>query len=670
MASGPTMDERWVGPQRLPVPKIPRITPFRIVCVVFDPRTCSIGDFCVARDVRVRAGGLLEQPLVLLLRLALFGGLGLVDRGLLLGELGVGLRLRDRGLGCRLRLVGGVHLRGEDLAGRLTVDRRAVLRQQGGCLHRRLDLGIGCRRHQALRRPQPRPRDRRRSALLAHHRDDRLAGAELLQHALQVVARFRVRPHGRAQSLRVVWRECAEGMLHARAELRENVRRNVLRGLGDEEDSDALGADEPHRLDDRREEVLRRVLEEQVRLVEEEHQLRLIGVADLGEDLEQLRQQVHEERGEQRRLVDDSRHLEQADDPASVRRDAQEVGHFELGLAEEDVGALVGEGDELAEDDSRGGGGEPAEVLELRLALVAGQVGEHGPQVRQIDQRESVRIGVVEHETEARLLRLIEAEHLAQQQRPEPRHRRPYRNALADPAQREVLGDGCCGLPVLTDSAGPCQKLLTRLAGSGDTREVALDVGGEDRDALGGQLLRETLQGARLAGAGRAGDEAVPVHHGERDADLRRRQRLAVDESTEIERRRLERVALDDRGDLVGVERTAGRFDSGRRPRRRTGIRRQFRRFGGFREFRRGIGLSRRIRLIWRRGDGCGCRGARGLVWRRDRLRRLRRRGRGFRGGERRPGLRRLQLRLRRFRLGSEPGKLCLGCGYGGIDRL
>ena len=48
--------------------------------------------------------------------------------------------------------------------------------------------------------------------------------------------------------------------------------------------------------------------------------------------------------------------------------------HVELGLAEEHVGALVGEGDQLAQDDAGRRRRQPAEVLELGLALVAGEV--------------------------------------------------------------------------------------------------------------------------------------------------------------------------------------------------------------------------------------------------------------------------------------------------------
>ena len=50
-----------------------------------------------------------------------------------------------------------------------------------------------------------------------------------------------------------------------------------------------------------------------------------------------------------------------------------------------------------------------------------------------------------------------------------------------------------------------------RRARHGDAGEIALHVGDEDRDAGGGEALGQALQSHRLAGAGRAGDQAVTV---------------------------------------------------------------------------------------------------------------------------------------------------------------
>src|SRR3712207_8702483 len=51
---------------------------------------------------------------------------------------------------------------------------------------------------------------------------------------------------------------------------------------------------------------------------------------------------------------------------AAVVRGAQDVGRLELRLAEEDVAAELGQGDQLAQDDPGGGRRQPAEVLQDR----------------------------------------------------------------------------------------------------------------------------------------------------------------------------------------------------------------------------------------------------------------------------------------------------------------
>jgi hypothetical protein len=73
----------------------------------------------------------------------------------------------------------------------------------------------------------------------------------------------------------------AERMLDAVAELGKHGFGHVERVLGDEIDADALGADQPDDLLDLLQQRLRRVVEQEVRLVEEEDQPRLLRIADL-----------------------------------------------------------------------------------------------------------------------------------------------------------------------------------------------------------------------------------------------------------------------------------------------------------------------------------------------------------------------------------------------------
>jgi hypothetical protein len=86
----------------------------------------------------------------------------------------------------------------------------------------------------------------------------------------------------------VARRERAQRVLDTVPELAEHGVGHVRRALRDEIDPHALGSDEPHDLLDLLDQRRRRVREQQVRLVEEEHERRLVRIADFGQTLEQL----------------------------------------------------------------------------------------------------------------------------------------------------------------------------------------------------------------------------------------------------------------------------------------------------------------------------------------------------------------------------------------------
>ena len=139
-------------------------------------------------------------------------------------------------------------------------------------------------------------------------------------------------------------------MLHAVAELRQHLVGHVERILRDEIDADALRADQPHDLLDLVEQRLRRVVEQQMRLVEEEHELGLVRVADLGQLLEQLRQQPQQERGVEPRILHQLVGRQDIDVAAAVAVGAHEVLQGERRLAEEFLAALVLQHQQLALD--------------------------------------------------------------------------------------------------------------------------------------------------------------------------------------------------------------------------------------------------------------------------------------------------------------------------------
>ena len=119
---------------------------------------------------------------------------------------------------------------------------------------------------------------------------------------------------GRPHRLLILGGERAQRVLNPVAELRQHVLRHIGRVLGDEEDADALRADQPDHLLDFVHQRLRRVVEQQVRLVEEQHQLRPVAIADLRQLLEQLGEQPEQEGGIETGLVDQPIGGEDADD--------------------------------------------------------------------------------------------------------------------------------------------------------------------------------------------------------------------------------------------------------------------------------------------------------------------------------------------------------------------
>jgi hypothetical protein len=277
-----------------------------------------------------------------------------------------------------------------------------------------------------------------------------------------------------------------------------------------------------------------------MRLVEEEAQLRLRQVADLGQRLVQLGEHPEHERAEQARLVHDVAQLENGDDPEAIGGRPQEVGDLELRLAEERVGSLLLEDDERSEEDPDRRRRHPAVVGEDRLALVRREELQRRGEVLEVEQRQVVVVAVLEDEREDRRLRLVQPEDPAEEQRSEgvdggadlgPERAR----------EREELDRVARGLERPGHRRGPLDDLrVGAVAGVRDPRHVALDIRDEHRDTGLRQLAREQLEGLGLAGARRARDQAVAVHHRERDLD-----------ACVVEELALEHRAADDEGRFV-----------------------------------------------------------------------------------------------------------------------
>ena len=126
-------------------------------------------------------------------------------------------------------------------------------------------------------------------------------------------------------------------------------------------------------------------VEQQVRLVQEEDELRLIAVADLGKRLEELRDDPHQHCRPQSRLVPYRGQLEAGDDPAAVGRGSDEVGDVELRLAEELRATSLLEADERAEEDADGLRRQSPDSAKLVLPGVRVEIGQESAQVGEVE---------------------------------------------------------------------------------------------------------------------------------------------------------------------------------------------------------------------------------------------------------------------------------------------
>ncbi|MNZ66435.1 hypothetical protein D3C78_846600 [compost metagenome] len=138
-------------------------------------------------------------------------------------------------------------------------------------------------------------------------------------------------------------------MLHPVAKLSQHAVRDIGRTLGHEVDADPLGADEPHHQLDLLQQRLGRVVEQQVRLIEEEHQHGFVRIAHLGQLFEQLGQQPEQEAGiEPAGLGQPGRrqHIEMA---VTGRVCLQQILDIQHGLAEEVIAPGTLQGEQIAQ---------------------------------------------------------------------------------------------------------------------------------------------------------------------------------------------------------------------------------------------------------------------------------------------------------------------------------
>src|SRR6478672_3371766 len=406
------------------------------------------------------------------------------------------------------RLVLGALLK--NLGGRLPLDALVIYAGDRAFRDDRLTLGIGHRTDARVWRMDQRALHDRRLALVIEGGNQGLADAEFHDRLLGIEGRVGAKGgRRRLHRLLLQRRERSQGVLHAVAELARHRVRDIERILRDKIDADALRPDQPHHLLDFLQQRLRRILEQEMRLVEEEDELWPVRVAHFRQFRKQLRQQEQQEGGVELRRVHQRLRGEDADITAAIPRGAHEVLDIESGLAEEMRTALLLQHQQRALDRADRRFGDVAVFRGERVGPRR-QILEQRLQVLEIDERHILVASDLEGDVQHAFLRLAQIHQTRQQQRPHLGDRRSDRvSLLAEqvPEDQGVAFEFVLVADLLVAGLDP----RFGFAGLGKTGQIAFHIGAEHWNALVGKALGQPLQRNRLARAGGAGDQAMAV---------------------------------------------------------------------------------------------------------------------------------------------------------------
>src|SRR5207247_313666 len=148
------------------------------------------------------------------------------------------------------------------------------------------------------------------------------------------------------------------------------------------------------------------IVEQQVRFVEEEYERRLVGIANLRQLFEQLRQHPEQKRGVELRRTNQLFRGQDIDHSAALAVGLQQVVDVEHRLAEELIAALLLNLQQppLNRADRRR---RDVAVLGRELTRVVADKLQHGPQILQIQQQQSRVVRNLEHQRQHAFLHRV-----------------------------------------------------------------------------------------------------------------------------------------------------------------------------------------------------------------------------------------------------------------------
>ena len=254
----------------------------------------------------------------------------------------------------------------------------------------------------------------------------------------------------------------------------------------------------------------RGVVEQQVRLVEEEADFGLVEIANLRHRLVELGEHPQQERRIEKGRLHEPHAMEHVDVAVALGIELQPIVDVEGGLAEEDVAAGVFELQQRALDGPDRLRGDLAVGQGVVLGMLA-DVADHRAKVFQVEQQQALIVGNVEHDVQDTFLHIGEIEQASEENGAHFGNRRATRNsafAVHIPETRRTAVEVVIMYAKLRKTLN---ELLRCFSWHGNARYVAFHVGKEDRDAGIAHGLGDGLERDRLSRARGACDQTVSV---------------------------------------------------------------------------------------------------------------------------------------------------------------
>jgi len=227
-----------------------------------------------------------------------------------------------------------------------------------------------------------------------------------------------------------------------------------------------------------------------MRLIEEEHQLGLVQIADLGQVLKQFRQQPQQETRIQSRFQDQLVCRQNADDAATAQIGPQQVVQFQGRFAEERLGAFPFQRQQRPLNRRHGLHADQAIFRRDLLAMLRNEP-QQGAEIVEVEQQQPLIVRQPERDFKHAGLRVVDLQHASQQGRPDLADRGPHAMARIAEHVPEQDRTGLVGIAFDADLGDPLLDLLVHGPGHRQAGDVAFHVRHEHRHTHARKALRQ-----------------------------------------------------------------------------------------------------------------------------------------------------------------------------------